>query len=218
MGLLTQSDIQSFISTYGYWFIGLIVGIESMGIPCPGETALVLAAIYAATTPDFSITGVILAATIGAIVGDNLGYLIGRRYGFPLALRHGSRIGLTEDRIKLGQYLFKNYGGHIVFLGRFIALLRIMAAFLAGVNRMPWPSFMVANAAGGVVWALVFGLGGYKFGDLVFEEHEKWGKILAAGAVILFFGIGFLIHRFEKHLVVYARAALPGPLDRGQGR
>ena len=172
-----------------------------------------LASIYAAVNQDLTITGVVLAATIGSIIGDNIGYSIGRRFGYPLLLRHGKKINMTEDRIKLGQYLFMNYGGKIVFIGRFIALLRILAAFLAGVNKMPWYVFLFANAAGAVVWASVFGFGGYLFGELLFKVHSAYAPILLGVAIIGFFGIGYLLHRYEKQLVIRARAALPGPLD-----
>ena len=218
MSPFSHADIQTFISTYGYWFIGLVVGIESMGIPLPGETALVAAAIYAASAPDISIGGVIGAAILGSIIGDNIGYSIGRRFGYPLLLKHGHVIGMTEDRIKLGQYLFMSYGGKIVFIGRFIALLRILAAFLAGVNRMPWFAFLIANATGAVLWASVFGFGGYLFGELMFEQHDRWGPLIATGAVAGFFGIGFLLHRYEKRLVVRAKQALPGPLESYQSK
>ena len=216
MALFSPADMQTFVSTYGYWFVGIIVGIESMGIPVPGETALVAAAIYAATGPDVSIYGVVGAAIVGSIIGDNIGYSIGRRFGYPLLLKHGSKINMTEDRIKLGQYLFMNFGGKIVFVGRFIALLRILAAFLAGVNKMPWPTVLFANTTGAIIWASVFGFGGYLFGELIFEQHDKWGPAIAVLAVVGFFGIGYLLHRYEKKLVVQAKAALPGPLESYQ--
>ena len=120
---------------------------------------------------------------------------------------------MSEDRIKLGQYLFMQYGGKIVFIGRFIALLRILAAFLAGVNKMPWWTFLFANATGAILWASVFGLGGYVFGQLIFQVHSTWAPLVLAAAVIGFFGIGYLLHRYEKRLVVLAREALPGPLE-----
>ncbi len=213
MALIPHETLQPIVSQYGYWGIGFIVGLESMGIPLPGETVLVLAAVYAAANNDLTITGVVLAATIGSIIGDNFGYLIGRKYGYPLLLKHGKKINMSEDRIKLGQYLFMNYGGKIVFVGRFIALLRILAAFLAGVNRMPWWTFLFANATGAILWASVFGFGGYWFGQLLFQVHSTWAPILLAGAIIGFFGIGYLLHRYEKQLVIKAREALPGPLE-----
>ena len=146
-----------------------------MGIPLPGETMLVLAAIYAAGDPTLNIWLVIGAAAIGSIIGDNAGYWTGHRYAYAAVLRYGRRVGLSEPRIKVGQYLFRKHGGKVVFLGRFVALLRILAVFLAGVNRMPWRDFLVANAAGPVLWAAVFGLGGYYFGKLLFELHAILG-------------------------------------------
>jgi len=213
MAIFSHADLQPLVSQYGYWGVGLIVGLESMGIPLPGETILVLAAVYAAGSGDMSIYGVVAAATIGSIIGDNLGYSIGRRYGYPLLLKHGRKINMTEDRIRLGQYLFMSYGALIVFVGRFIALLRILAAFLAGVNHMKWWTFLVANALGAVLWASVFGFGGYAFGQLIFQVHSTFAPFLVAAAVIGFFGIGYLLHRNEKRLIIEARAALPGPLQ-----
>jgi membrane protein DedA with SNARE-associated domain len=156
-------ELQQLVSLHGYWVIGLIVGLESLGLPLPGETILVLAAIYAATEPSFNIWVVIAVAAFGAIIGDNIGYWLGSRYGYALLRRYGDRIGMFEPRIKLGQYLFLRHGAKVVFLGRFVALLRILAAFLAGLNRMPWRAFLMANAAGGIIWAAVFGFGGFIF-------------------------------------------------------
>ena len=147
--MFSHEALQNLVSAHGYWVIALIVGLESMGIPLPGETILVLAAIYAAADPTFNIWLVIGAAAVGSIMGDNLGYWIGKRYAYALLVRYGRHIGMSAPRIKLGQYLFREHGGMVVFLGRFVALLRILAAFLAGVNRMRWRNFLVANAAGG---------------------------------------------------------------------
>src|SRR5258708_14622500 len=109
-----------------------------MGLPLPGETILVLAAIYAATEPSFNIWVVIAVAAFGAIVGDNAGYWLGLRYGYALLLRYGERIGMFEPRIKLGQYLFLKHGAKAGFLVPFAALLRMLAAFLAGLNPTHW--------------------------------------------------------------------------------
>lgn len=214
MSIIPHADLQPIVSQYGYWGVGIIVGLESMGIPLPGETILVLAAIYAAANHDLTITGVVLAATIGSIIGDNLGYLIGRRYGFPLLLKHGGKINMTEDRIKLGQYLFTHFGGKIVFIGRFIALLRILAAFLAGVNKMPWWIFLFANATGAILWASVFGFGGYIFGEQLFKMHSSYAPFLLGIAISGFFAIGFILHRYEKQLVVRALKEMPEPLEK----
>src|SRR5262249_15371812 len=134
-----MGDLGHLISQYGYAAVAVIVGLESMGIPLPGETVLVLSAVYAGTHSDLHIAGVVAAAALGAILGDNAGYWLGREFGYPLLLRYGRYVRLTETRIKLGQYLFLRHGGKMVFFGRFIAVLRMLAAFLAGVNRMEWP-------------------------------------------------------------------------------
>ena len=125
MSLISVGELQQLVSTHGYWVVALIVGLESMGLPLPGETILVLAAIYAATEPSFNVWVVITVAAFGAIVGDNVGYWLGFRYGYVLLLRYGERFGMFEARIKLGQYLFLKHGAMIVFLGHFVALLRI---------------------------------------------------------------------------------------------
>src|SRR5437764_12075268 len=186
-------ELQQLVSLHGYWVVGLIVGLESLGLPLPGETILVLAAIYAATEPSFNIWVVIAVAASGAIIGDNIGYWLGSRYGYALLLRYGERIGMFESRIKLGQYLFLKHGAKVVFLGRFVALLRILAAFLAGVNRMPWRSFLIANAGGGIIWAAAFGFGGYFFGKLLLQLHHALVPIAFALALAAFFGCGYLI-------------------------
>jgi membrane protein DedA with SNARE-associated domain len=205
-------ELQQLLSVHGYWVVALIVGLESLGLPLPGETILVLAAIYAATEPSFNIGMLIVVAAFGAIVGDNIGYWLGARYGYALLLRYGARIGMFQARIKLGQYLFLKHGAKVVFLGRFIALLRILAAFLAGLNRMPWRVFLIANAGGGVIWAAVFGVGGYFFGKVLLQLHHALAPIVFVLALVGFLGCGYLIRRYEHRFTASAERALPGPL------
>jgi membrane protein DedA with SNARE-associated domain len=114
---------------------------------------------------------------------------------------------VCRNRIKVGQYRFHKHGGKVVFFGPFVALLRILAAFLTGVNRMPWHDFLVANAAGGVLWAAVFGLGGYYFGKLLFELHAILAGIVFAMTLGIFFGASYVIRRYEHRLVVSAARA-----------
>jgi membrane protein DedA with SNARE-associated domain len=210
-------ELQQLVSMHGYWMVAFIVGLESVGLPLPGETILVLASIYAATEPSFNIWVLVAAAAFGAIVGDNVGYWLGLRYGYALLLRYGERVGMFEPRIKLGQYLFLKHGAKVVFLGRFVALLRILAAFLAGVNRMPWRAFLIANASGGIIWAAVFAIGGYFFGKLLLQLHHALAPIVFALALAAFFGCGYLVRRYEARLTVLAERALPGPLVAAVG-
>jgi membrane protein DedA with SNARE-associated domain len=124
------------------------------------------------TSHELNIVGVVAAAAAGAVIGDNIGYEIGRLIGFPVLRCHGPRIGLDEQRLRLGQYLFRRYGGMIVFFGQFVAFLRMLAALLAGANRMPWPPFFFFN--GGVIWSSSFGFGGYVLG---FSVHRISGRL-----------------------------------------
>ena len=212
------NDLPALVASYGYWCVAVVIALESMGIPLPGETTLVIAAIYAGTTHELDIVLVVAAAAAGAILGDNAGYWLGRHIGFPLALRYGRYIRLTEGRLKLGQYLFLKHGGKVVFFGRFVALLRILAAFLAGTNRMAFPKFLLFNAVGGVVWAAVFGFGAYLLGDELHHLFGALGVLALAAALVVMVLAGLFVSRHEARLQIEAERALPGPLDRSTER
>ncbi len=200
-----------FITHYGYFAVFLLVGLESAGIPMPGETALVSAAIFAGKGT-LNIELVIAAAAVAAMVGDNAGYWVGREFGFPLIYRYGHLVRLDEGRLKVAQYLFVRHGGKIVFFGRFVALLRAFAAFLAGVNHLPWPRFLLFNALGAIVWATVFGVGGYWLG-VAFEHYAKpVGFVALACAVVGIVAAGRFVAHHEGALREEAERALPGPL------
>lgn len=206
--LLSPHWIQDLIQTYGLWVLFAVVMLESTGVPMPGETALVTAAVYAGATHQISIVWVVLIAAAAAIVGDNCGYLIGRIFGLPLIEHHGRRVGLTEAKLKVGQYLFLRHGGKIVFFGRFVAFLRTFAAVLAGVNRMHWPHFLAMNALGAICWATLFGGGAYLFGDQVHRVAAPLSLGLLVMAVVgVGAGIIFFRHH-EKALEARAEAAL----------
>ncbi|MCC0002436.1 MAG: DedA family protein [Methylobacteriaceae bacterium] len=176
--------IQPIVAQFGLYAVFLIVMLESAGVPLPGETALVLAAIFAGITGQLDIVHVIVVAAAGAIIGDNIGFMVGRRYGLPLVKRYGALVGLDDRRLAFGQHMFARHGAKIVFFGRFVAILRIFAALLAGVNHSSWRSFLFYNAAGGIVWASVFGIGGYVFGDAMHRVAGPVGMIGLAFAVI----------------------------------
>jgi len=204
----------------GYGAVMLAVGIESMGIPFPGEATLIAAAAYAGSTHKLNIVFVVAAGAAGAIIGDNIGFWIGREVGLRLLLRYGKYIRMTERRIKLGQYLFQRYGGTVVFFGRFVAVLRALAAFLAGTNRMTWPRFLVFNAAGGIVWAGVYGFGAYALGTQIHRLAGPVGAGLGAVALVLIVCGFVFLRRHEHQLEDEAERALPGPIEvnRRRGR
>lgn len=204
----------NFIQEYGYLGIAVVVGLESMGLPLPGEATLIAAALYAGKTQALNIWIIIACAAAGAIVGDNLGFGIGREIGFPLLLRYGAYIRLTESRIKLGEYLFQRHGGKIVFFGRFVALLRSLAALLAGVNQMSWPRFLAFNAAGGTLWATLYGLAAFYLGREVETLRRPVGiSLLLVGVIVVIIALVF-VRRHETELEAEAERTFPGPLSR----
>jgi len=135
--------------SYGYFAIFAVILLESAGVPLPGETMLIGASIYAGSHQELEIRLIIATAAGAAILGDNVGYWIGRGLGRRLPLSWGHWIDLDPRKLDLGEYLFLRYGGKIIFLARFVAVLRVIAAVLAGVNRVPPWRFLVFNALGG---------------------------------------------------------------------
>ncbi len=149
------------VMAYGYYAVALFVGAESLGVPLPGETILIVAAIYAGHTHLLSVWIIFAVAAAAAILGDNIGFLIGDKGGYRLLRRYGHYVRIDEPKLKIGRYIFDRHGGKVVFFGRFVSVLRTYAAFLAGANRMRWPKFLVYNAAGGIVWAAAYTFAAY---------------------------------------------------------
>ncbi|TMD45446.1 MAG: DedA family protein [Chloroflexi bacterium] len=200
------------LASYGYLAVFVFVGVESIGIPVPGETMLVTAAIYAGTTGRLSIFWVIVASSAGAIVGDNIGYGIGRTGGYRLVKRYGRYIRLEEDRLRLGQYLFDKHGSKVVFFGRFVSVLRIFAAFLAGVNRMHWRRFLIFNAAGGIVWSTIYGVAAFLLGKQLLQLSGRVDFALAVVGVAVIILVIVFLRRNEARLQREADRAMLGPL------
>ena len=200
------------VATYGYWAVFGVVALESVGIPLPGETALVAAAIYAGHTHKLSIWLIFVVAAAGAILGDNLGFWIGDKGGYPLLRKYGRYLRLDTPKIKVGRYVFDRYGGSVVFFGRFVSVLRTYAAFLAGTNRMPWRRFLVFNAAGGVAWSALYAFGAYAIGSSFRHLSGTLNLIFAAVAVVVLVVVLLLVRRKSGQLEARAEAAYPGPL------
>lgn len=205
-------DLLHLLTTYGYWAVFVFIAIESTGIPFPGESMLLVATVFAGTTHRLSLPLVILAAASGAILGDNLGFLLGREWGYRLLRRYGRALHLDERKLKLGQYLFLKHGGKVVFFGRFVAVLRAWAAFLAGTNRMRWPDFLLFNALGGITWATLIGLGGYYLGDAMHRLKGPVAITTCVLAVLIMIAFLVFVRRNEQRLEEEAEKALPGPL------
>jgi membrane-associated protein len=180
----------------GYLILFGLVGAESVGIPVPGETALITAGILA-RHGQFHIWLVIVVAATGAILGDNIGYLIGRKGGRRLLERPGFLEARRRELLEKGEPFFEKHGPKAVFLGRWVAGLRIAAAWLAGINRMEWPVFLFWNALGGVAWATSIGLLAYYLGPTAEKIFKTVGLVGVAAAVLAV--VGYLAWRhFHK--------------------
>jgi membrane protein DedA with SNARE-associated domain len=193
--------IQSLIQSYGLWVLFVWVMVESIGIPVPGEIALVTAAAYAGSTHQLAIAAVVLVAALASTIGGMIGYLIGRSVGVRLLLRFGEYLRLDARRLKVGQYLFLRHGGKIVFFGKFVAVLRTFAGLLAGANLMRLPQFLIMNALGAFCWALIFGAGAYVFGEQMQRVAGPISLILLI-VVIGLLAAGLVFYRrYEQELI-----------------
>lgn len=189
------------IAILAYLVVGLVIGVESMGVPLPGETTLVAAALLA-SQGDVNIVLVIAAAATGAIVGDSIGYFIGRKAGRGLFERLGRRTHhFSDERIAKAEKYFHKYGVWTVFFGRFVALLRIFAGPMAGMLRMPYPQFLAANAAGGIVWSTTIGVVAYKVGhnaDKIFGQVSVWALVVIAVVLVAAYTVYKLRRRTSR--------------------
>jgi membrane protein DedA with SNARE-associated domain len=202
--LISVQTLQNILSVIGYPAVTLFIMIESSGIPFPGETMLLLASFFAATSHQLAIPIVIACAAVGAITGDNLGYLAGRTGGRALALRYGKYIFLKPHHLDYAGKFFEKHGDKTVFLGRFVAVLRAWSAFLAGINHMPWRKFLIYNAAGGIVWAIVYGTLGFVAGRFFHDNFAAVERIartlgwIGAGLVVAFAVAAFILLRLHR--------------------
>ena len=185
---------------YGLLALFLIVMPESGGVPLPGETALITAGVFA-SSGKLDITAVIAVAAAAAIVGDNLGYWIGRTGGRRL-LERSRRVSRFSDRaLPWAEDFFRRHGPKTIFLARFFSVLRVTAAWMAGISRMHWWTFFGWNAAGGICWALLVGLVSYYAGQAAADAISHYGLIGGAAIVALALAgvVGF--HFWRKRLV-----------------
>jgi len=217
-------NVNHLVDSFGYLAVFALVGAESLGIPLPGETALIAAAVYAGHTHRLSPWLIVLVASAAAILGDNIGYWVGahggyrllraiERHGIPVWAGRWRRIRVVDERkLKIARYLFDRHGAKVVFFGRFVSVLRTYAAFLAGVGRMRWRTFLIANAAGGIVWAACFTVAGYYLGVAVERDSGTITLVTTiAAAVAVVTGL-IVARRKMAALGDLAERAYPGPL------
>jgi membrane protein DedA with SNARE-associated domain len=178
----------------------LLVALESFGLPLPGETALIACAVLASQGV-LSLGWVIGVATAAAIVGDNIGYWVAREGGRPLLARFGVTRRYAERYLPRAERFFARHGGKTVFLARFVSVLRVTAAWVAGLSQMKSSRFFVWNAAGGIVWATAVALLAYYAGEAAAKAIGRYG-LYAGGGALLFAALGFVIaRRIERRVV-----------------
>ena len=189
-----------FFTHHGLPLLFLVVMLESFGIPLPGETALIFFGVLA-SKGNYSITWVIVIAAAAAIIGDNLGYwLIGRLGGRALFRRHRWLKRWSDSVLPRAERIMRRHGGKTVFFGRFVAILRFTAAWVAGLGRMPWWRFLFWNASGGIVWATVVGLVAFYSGKAAADAIQRYGLFAAAGVVALVVVGALALHRGRRRL------------------
>jgi len=195
--LLALLNVEHLVRTAGYPLLFLIVMSESSGLPVPGETGLITASVLA-SQGNLDIALVIPLAAAGAIIGDNVGYLIGRKGGRWLLERPGRFHRQRLEVLRIGEPFFERHGPKAVFFGRFLLGLRVWASWLAGATRMPWRSFLLWNALGGVAWATGIGLIAYFLGQSasnVIEAFGIYGLVAVAVAIVSV----VVLHRRDRH-------------------
>src|SRR4029453_14014105 len=194
-----SSSLIRLVQVYGPWIISVVVALESAGVPLPGQTILVAAALLAAATNQIDIAVVVAAAAGGAIVGDGVGYMVGRRFGMPLLRKYGRYIRLDENRLLIGRFFFFRLGKAAVFFG----------GLLSGANIMPAGLFFFFNVTGGICWACLFGFGAHAVGTEIYKISEtlslmSLGLFIAAGSAL-----SIVIRRYENVLLRQAERELP---------
>ena len=179
----------------GYAAVFALIAVETMGIPVPGETALIGAALLA-HDGQLDIVWLVALAAAAAIIGDNVGFAIGRKGGRKLFARPGPFHHHRMKVLEHGEPFFARHGPKAVFLGRWVSGLRIASAWLAGMNKMDWPTFLFWNALGGIAWAVSIGLGVYFLGHVAEQVISTAGPAAAVAGVLAL--VAFLVWRHRR--------------------
>jgi len=184
------AGLESFVHHYGVFAVFLIVAIEALGAPVPGETLLIFSAVLVGRG-EMSLPSLLIFASAGAVLGDNIGYAIGRTLGRGTILRYGKKIGLTDARFATVENIFRRYGSTTVLFARFFNILRQLNGIVAGILGMSWLRFLLFNALGGVLWVTVWVLAATyfteHFGILVrLAHHGKFVALLLVASILIF--------------------------------
>ena len=206
--------VGTYLGHYGYWAILLLVMVEDFGIPVPGETILIAAAIYAGAGR-LNVVAVGLVGFIAAVIGDNIGFAIGHFGGRALALRWGKYIFLTEERLDKAEVFFARHGGKIIVVARFIEGLRQANGIIAGIAGMRWLRFLAFNALGAALWVGTWVSLGYLAGNhitTIYHGITQYSYYVLIAVVVLL--VAYIVWRLRRRRkVVPAKAARPAATD-----
>jgi len=208
-------NLQHLLTTYGPWAVSifLFMGMENMCIPVAGEPLLLVAAISAGTSQNLAAFLLMsFVALAGSAVGSSIGFWVGRVGGFRLLYRYGHLIRLNESKLKVGLYLFQQYGGRVALFGRFLPLLRAYAPFLAGTYQMRWLSFIMANTLGTGIVIVIYGVSGYVLGHAMQGFTGIITIISLLASLILITSLFLLFRRHQRQWEKKAEQLFPGPL------
>lgn len=192
--------IQQIVGTYGYLAVFLLIALESLGVPLPGELTLLAAAIYA-STGKLEIQWVIVTAALASALGGTAGYVVGRTAGRAAVIRFGRYVFLSQGHLAQAEKFFARRGDLAVLIGRFVAFLRVFAALLAGINRMPAHRFALFNAVGAAAWSVLYGLLAYELGAQLFERVARSIGVGALVVVVVAGAAILILRRRGFHMV-----------------
>lgn len=189
--LLSEDFVMHLFTRYGYSVIFITVTLESMGLPLPAESLLAASALLCATTHHLYVGYIALCGITGAIIGDNIGFFFGEYIGLPFIEKYGPRFGLTQTRQAVARYIFKEHGGSVVFVGRFISFLRMFVSMIAGAGGMPHKTFLFFNVLSAFVWGTLYTLIPFYLGGRI--EHMTYGLAIGAVVAVIFVIIGLYL-------------------------
>ncbi|MFF3164478.1 DedA family protein [Streptomyces sp. NPDC003273] len=195
-------DIAPILDHWGYWAVGGVIFVEDFGVPAPGETILIAAAVYAGAG-QLNIFAVVAIGVFAAVLGDNVGYLIGRTGGHALVQRYGKYVFLPPERYEKAEKFFARHGGKVVTIARFIEGLRQLNGIIAGSAEMPWPRFVAFNTLGALLWVGLWAGVGYFAGDhitTIYTEVNRYSTyvLIALGVLIVAFVVRAVVRRRHR--------------------
>ncbi|MDR3374685.1 MAG: DedA family protein [Ancalomicrobiaceae bacterium] len=189
------------VADYGLWAVGVIILVECLGVPAPGQAILLAAAIFAGMTGGLDISAIVIVAAAAAFAGGLGSFALARLAAVDRFItRHGHRVRFGDKRRAVAQRLFARYGAAIVFLGRFVAVLRTFSGLIAGIIGMPPVPYILANLLGSVAWASVIGFGGYLLGDSMRQLSSEIQWVTGFLVIAIALAVLWAFKRYERRL------------------